>query len=363
MAYHIDVLPIGDTQCGEAIAIHIGDINSPDRSKRKVIIIDGGYKSNGDDLVAHIIKHYKTKEVDLVVSTHPDQDHINGLTAVLEQLDVKMLWMHRPWLHSEDIKSLKGMGFNASNVSNKLEKALSSANELEAVAIEQGVEIVEPFVGEAVFDTPYGRLSVVGPTREFYDQLMGEVLAYEPTKASFFSKITQSLSGIFESHTVETLQEGGRTSPQNNSSTVLLLELDNGNRALFAGDAGIDALENAHEELVTTHGHTPGSLKYIQVPHHGSRRNVSPSLLDKLLGTRTAVEGALQGYAVVSVSRDECKQGHPKKVVTNAFKRRGYPVHSTVDGEGKLYMSLGDDREGYSTSESLKHFTYVEPQD
>lgn len=361
MAYHIDFLPIGESQCGEAIAIHIGDLNSSDRSKRKVILIDGGYKSNGDEIVAHIIKHYNTNYIDLVVSTHPDQDHINGLTTVLEKLDVGALWMHRPWLHSKEVSSLKNVGFKSATVNNKLEKALSAASDLEAVAIQQRVPIVEPLVGECIFDSAYGRLTVVGPSREYYESLMGELLTYTPASSSFLTRVSQTVKGIFESHTVETLRDDGTTSPQNNSSTVLLLELDDGSRALFAGDAGIEALEAAHQVLVDEHGHTPGSLDVVQVPHHGSRRNVSPAILDKLLGERTVQAGAFVGTAVVSVSKDTCKQGHPKKVVTNAFRRRGYPVHTTA-GVNKLFKSAGAERDNYFTSEPLEHFDTVESQ-
>lgn len=360
MGYHIDFLPIGEKQCGEAIAIQIGDLRSADRSKKKIIIIDGGYKDDGQKVVNLVRTHYGTDIVDLVVSTHPDGDHINGLTTVLEELQVQELWLHRPWMHSAAVNSLKQMGFKSQNVSDKIEASLSSASDLEAVALRRGVPIYEPFVDQRLFDTPMGRISILGPTQEFYEAQLAEILSYTPKATSLLTKLVQAAAGVFESHAIETLGEGGKTSPQNNTSTVLLLEADNGKRALFAGDAGIEALEQAHEQLVAKYGHVPGSIAVVQVPHHGSRRNVGPSILDKLLGERTVNQGEVRGTAVVSVSEAECQDGHPKKVVTNAFKRRGYPVHPTK-GQSKLFFSIGDDRDGWnSPSKPLDHFDYVE---
>ncbi|MCQ2786209.1 MBL fold metallo-hydrolase [Helicobacter pylori] len=51
----------------------------------------------------HIEKYYETKRVDYAINTHPDQDHASGLTEVLKNLEVRELWMHRPWEYIEEI--------------------------------------------------------------------------------------------------------------------------------------------------------------------------------------------------------------------------------------------------------------------
>src|ERR1700728_1371929 len=100
MGYEIDFLPVGDkSKGGDAIALRYGDLFGS-RDDQTVMIVDGGYTDNGEALVNHIGKYYKTDRVDFVVSTHPDQDHILGLKVVLENIKVGTLLMHRPWLHS-----------------------------------------------------------------------------------------------------------------------------------------------------------------------------------------------------------------------------------------------------------------------
>jgi beta-lactamase superfamily II metal-dependent hydrolase len=88
---------------------------------------------------------------------------------------------------------------------------------------------------------------------------------------------------------------------------------------LFTGDAGIQALTQAID-YAEARGVSLTGLDYIQVPHHGSRRNVSPSVLDRMMG-KTAFVSASPGSTT-----------HPRKKVTNAFIRRGATVYQTRGG-------------------------------
>jgi hypothetical protein len=58
-------------------------------------------------------------------------------------------------------------------------------------------------------------------------------------------------------------------------------------------------------------------LRCVQIPHHGSRRNVSPSVLNAITAQ----------VALVSVAPKSTT--HPRRKVTNAFKRRGARVYRT----------------------------------
>ena len=106
MEYEIDFLSVGEnSNSGDAIALRYGNFTTNPHDQR-VVIIDGGYAGNGDDLVTHVTEYYATTRVDLVVSTHPDQDHIGGLSTVLDELHVNDLWMHRPWEHTDRIRDM-----------------------------------------------------------------------------------------------------------------------------------------------------------------------------------------------------------------------------------------------------------------
>src|SRR5260221_14328780 len=102
MGFEVDFQAVGDKgKSGDAIALRLWD--GADRSRQAVIVIDGGFADSGKTLVEHIRNYYGTSTVDLVVSTHPDGDHSAGLKTVLEELEVKQLWMHQPWKHVNGI--------------------------------------------------------------------------------------------------------------------------------------------------------------------------------------------------------------------------------------------------------------------
>ncbi|WP_456275300.1 MBL fold metallo-hydrolase [Bacillus sp. AK128] len=56
----------------------------------KKMLVDGGPKESGETVVSYLKKHNIT-ELDLVVSTHPDADHIGGLIEVLQLVKVKQI--------------------------------------------------------------------------------------------------------------------------------------------------------------------------------------------------------------------------------------------------------------------------------
>jgi beta-lactamase superfamily II metal-dependent hydrolase len=126
--------------------------------------------------------------------------------------------------------------------------------------------------------------------------------------------------------------------------------------ALLTGDAGIPALEDTLDRL-EDEGWRSGTLNFVQVPHHGSQRNVGPSVLDRLLGPKG--QGATIGTAFVSAPAKNPEHKHPAKKVTNSFLRRGYPVHAT-QGTAKWHYKDAPQREDYSTSEPLPLYDQVE---
>ncbi|WP_394141280.1 S-layer homology domain-containing protein [Cytobacillus oceanisediminis] len=56
----------------------------------KTMLVDGGKRDAGDEVVAYLHK-LGINTIDVMVSTHPDSDHIGGLIDVLEQVDVKQV--------------------------------------------------------------------------------------------------------------------------------------------------------------------------------------------------------------------------------------------------------------------------------
>lgn len=78
---------VGDEMHVHFIDVGQGDsifIESPDG---KTMLIDGGVKGAGEEIVAYL-KEQGVQKLDAVVATHPDADHIGGLIAVLNSMPI-----------------------------------------------------------------------------------------------------------------------------------------------------------------------------------------------------------------------------------------------------------------------------------
>ena len=112
------------------------------------------------------------------------------------------------------------------------------------------------------------------------------------------------------------------TSAENNMSVIQYANLCE-KRILLTADAGRDALAEAIEYAPLIGLTLPG-LDRIQVPHHGSRRNVSTELLDRLLGVRLASRSANEEEKIIAIiSAAQGDEDHPRKAVVRALIHRG----------------------------------------
>lgn len=360
MGYEIDFLPVGDGErSGDAIALRIGNLVGR-RDEQQVWVIDGGTKESGEALVAHIKKYYGTDRVDVVVSTHPDSDHSSGLSVVLEQMSkVGVLLMHQPWNHAENIRHLfDDERVTPSGIEERVWRALQDIRELEKIATKEGIPIREPFSDNFKF--------VLSPSKAFYEQQLANFRCMpEAARKESMARLLEALLGkakeaarALETWFQETLAdpEPDATSAENNSSVVLLLECD-GKKLLFTADAGLPALTQAanHADAL---GIALTTVRLIQVPHHGSKRNVGPTILNRIVGPIKATE-SYDKTAFVSASKDG-QPKHPAKKVVNAFKRRGANVFAT-QGKGLWHHSSdAPQRPGWDNATPLPFYKEVD---
>ena len=161
-----------------------------------------------------------------------------------------------------------------------------------------------------------------------------------------------------ESWTGERLRDGGVTSASNESSVILYANLAEERRILLTGDAGPQALSWA-AAYARANGYPLQSFSFVQIPHHGSRRNVGPSVLNQLLGP-IQPEGTTRFTAFVSAPKDD--DTHPRKIVLNAFMRRGGKVIAT-QGTNKIHYGGFPKRDGYVDVEPVPFSSTVEEYD
>lgn len=360
MAYEVDFLPVGEGEnSGDAIALRFGNL-SGSRNEYTVAVVDAGFKNSGEALVDHILRVYKTNKVDIIVSTHPDGDHIGGLSVVLENLTVGCLWMQQPWKHTKDIADMFRDGRVTDNsVKEDLRESLEAACGLEALARKKRIPIIEPFTG---LSDPTNSLYVIGPAKEYYESLLPSFRGTPKPKESMLEALMKAIQKaeevvkrVFESFDVETLDDNGETTAENNSSVILLLAQGQRN-ILLTADAGAPALNQAIDYLEACR-FDPGNITFVQVPHHGSQRNVGPTLLDRVLGPKLS-EDRRKKTAFVSVSKDG-EPKHPSKKVINAFRRRGAPVVATK-GAGICHFDGVSLRPGWCAAEPLPFYHEVE---
>jgi len=357
--YEVDFLAVGDGEkCGDAITLRFGNLlaNPPQQT---VVVVDGGFRDSGAALVQHIRNYYNTDIVDAVISTHPDNDHASGLETVLTELKVANLVMHLPWNHTQDTSHLfEDDRVTDESVRRALRESLETVRNLEKLAKQKGIKIVEPFWGVTGFNNV---MRVLGPTEAFYKKLLpgyrgtpepkaGLALAF----AQFAKEAKETVKTIAEHWGYETLDDTGETSAENNSSAILLFAIG-GESLLLTGDAGIPALSEAVGRLQAERFDF-STQKFVQVPHHGSKRNIGPTLLNTLIGPKTSQPTTIK-TAFASVSPDGSPK-HPAKKVTNAFLRRGAPVHVTA-GRPKCSYQNAPDR-GWSKSTPLPFYNEVE---
>jgi beta-lactamase superfamily II metal-dependent hydrolase len=359
IGYEVDFLPVGDGEkCGDAIALRFGTLLA-EPPQQTVVVIDGGFKDSGAELVKHIRKYYKTEIVDAVISTHADNDHASGLETVFNEMKVAYLVMHLPWKHTQDTSHLfEDDRVTDESVKRALRESLENARTLEKLAIQKNIKIVEPFWGVTGFNKV---MRVLGPTEEFYKSLLPGYRGTPEPKADlsygfkrFIMEAKETVKKIAEDWGYETLDNTGETSAENNSSAILLFTIS-GESLLFTGDAGIPALSEAVERL-QAEGFDFSTLKFVQLPHHGSKRNIGPMLLNTLIGPKTS-QPITNKTAYVSVSADGAPK-HPAKKVTNAFLRRGAPVHVTAGGK-KCHRQNAPER-GWANSIPLPFYNEVE---
>jgi hypothetical protein len=176
---------------------------------------------------------------------------------------------------------------------------------------------------------------ILGPSKEYYKQLLQEQLSLKSAIARSLrpswreralARRRDYLEEALEFMPDETLTDEGTTTERNNSSAICLVSVS-GRRLLFTGDAGIPALSSAAANFESTIGRFASNpLTLFQAPHHGSRRNVGPTVLDRILGRPGRAHGP--GTSAVCSSAKSAPK-HPSPKVVNALTRRGCEVVTT----------------------------------
>ena len=346
MGFQIDYLPVGDgSKGGDAITLRFGDLKGM-RQDQIVMVIDGGTKDSGKQIVEHIKEHYGTDTVDAVLATHPDSDHVSGLTEVLNDLNVGALWMHQPWDLAPDIKYSLNRTYTDAGLTNYVKASLGQAFDLSKIAKEKNIPVFVPFSGSSAFD---GMVQILGPSEDYYRELLAKFRSTPPAAESALSKLLGSaynfaeeqVKKVLESFELETLTDGCEHYSAENSSSVIMLLTINGKKILFTGDADAEALTRAADYSEQQLGVSLTDLHMLHVPHHGSKQNVGPTILNRIRAEKA------------QISAPVASNKHPHQSVINALIRRGARVFAT-QGTTVLHSHNSESRLGWGPVAELQ---------
>lgn len=288
--FEIDFLDVESKKSGDAIPLRY-ELNGV----TWIHVVDGGYQACGDKIVNHIRKY-----ADELISRFVNYTSVDNLRRRLKQVYPNLA-------------------------------------ALEEIAIEKGIPIYEPFQGASI-----GAFTVLSPTKSRYLDLIVEsertpesVEEAEETAVTtlgrFVEKVAAKAVYYLRAAWGEEIFSPEETSSENEMSVIQFANLC-GQRILLTGDAGRSALTEAADYAPYAGLALPG-IDRFQVPHHGSRRNVSTEVLDRWLGERLSAKplpGQESFHAIISSAKEDTD--HPRKAVVRALWHRGAKVVAT-EGE------------------------------
>ena len=339
--FEIDMLNLGDAD--SLLVTHWVD------GVATRILIDGGYAKDYETLSGFLFG-LNIQTLNHVVCSHPHSDHAEGLVKLLKdtRFNVQRLWAHRPRSHIDRYLLQRAMYESGERkVMKVLQESLKTQDTLISTATQRGIPCdIEPFTGQQV-----GPLTVCGPTKEFYESLLLEFTNVD--ELAEFETLMEAqgredaIADFLESAGIPDpdagLLDAPQTEPENESCTILGTQhKDTDGTAkilLFTADAGTVALEQAKTAYPVLKG-----CHWMQIPHHGSRHNI----------TLKQIQEFAPKTAFVSAAGNK---KHPRPAVVNAFKDTGTKVFSThypaSGGHKRFPVGVVPDRPGYVNATPL----------
>ncbi|KAF2519271.1 hypothetical protein E0W68_05755 [Flavobacterium salilacus subsp. salilacus] len=320
MDFVIDFIYVGD---GDGIVIWGRNPNESDF----VFFLDGGSQGYGKKIVEHyrnwIEPNLYKKRTLAFINSHPHTDHINGLIEIVNELGNDLSW----GFYNDPVKFIteelrENIKKSALKEEDKdivhLYKSFQKVHELNELCTKYKIEQKEAL--SEIFN--YKEIKVVSPTREFYIEKVQQF-----TNIDFLKKVDFKTKSSIDIDEYEEnikpciiVDEKNDASPENLSATVIELTDSKNRRYLLTSDAGVESFDDMEKN-----GFDCEELHIVQLPHHGSRRNVNTKWLSKFNPDMYLVSA-------------EGNKKHPRKAVISCVKKNlpNCNVYSTHKMKGVL---------------------------
>lgn len=359
MEFEINMINVED---GDAIILQLFK-----EDKKALIVIDGGYRRYYSKLINRInelLPNFDNK-IELIIGTHYDNDHLEGLSLLLDDckknnIDIGEIWMHKieesfdklvasmnERLSIEVTKAipqrkrnaeLSGSGFDEQK-SNLVVENYTFLRKLLEKIIEYNLESKIKEVKQGDYLDGFEEFKVISPTPDFYNSLLPSL-----REEKFFKEAqeTQLLTEdnrtekSFEEQVADTMNPCNRlqTSSVRNGVTstnlvsIVTLLQANDLKFLFTADAGIESFQN--QNLLTAE---LKNLDWLQLPHHGSKNNSSKIMLDHFNPRKVFVSG-------------KSVENRPDSTIVkclNTEEKRLESIDTTNDNSDTWYLKIDHD--------------------
>lgn len=300
------------------------------------VLIDGGYKKDYPvvrEFVLQRLSETASHQIDHLVCSHCHDDHAGGLLELASQAELAIgsAWILDTRGANEVLSLIRKSSMQLSGASSLLARVQASETTRHRLldTIERNytsTPIRQPFAGEWI-----GGLLILSPTPEFFDRQFRKL--EEPNQISLLeSEITASAAAsLFEIRADQAIKPlGAAVGPENEVSTVLAFPrpvAGNEEVFLFTADAGCEAFD----DILIRYPTQLKNLRWMQIPHHGSRRNLTESHVDHFAPTTSFISAA------GSIK-------HPSKKLVNRLKTHGsvFSTHYSVSKFSWLRQSSGE---------------------
>ena len=249
------------------------------------ILIDGGTRDTYIDSISDIYEELKesNQNLDLVILTHMDNDHIEGLIELLEEEVAEIL-------EDDDyIPTIKEVWFNSLDykIFNKISPN-SYIGAREQVTFREFIHNIKDKIAYKEY------ISVDSETMLEKNEIKFILLSPNDNKLKKAYKKNEEILRDYISSTKESFSKdcdesiedlalnplGGDSSVSNGSSIAFILIYDN-KKYLFLGDAHIPlVVENLkkHQKYFNKEGKI--EFEFVKLSHHGSRYNLNQAFLN-----------------------------------------------------------------------------------
>jgi hypothetical protein len=374
--FRVKLLP---AQHGDSIWIEYGETGATHH-----VLIDGGPVGAFGALRAHIeALPGARRELDLLVVTHIDSDHIDGIVKLLRHPELE-LRLREVWFNGwpQLSRPLTGAGAAARTAGGYLERGPVSGAGLDHLLLRRGVACNDRFMGCAALvpdDGPLPRarlpggleLTLLSPTAGKLTALRTawlrafESLGGTPGDEAFIGArldkdrrfrgddgaLPALPAGLDEAADAASALDAAVA---NGSSIAFVAEYE-GRRCAFLGDAHAPLIQQGQRRMARERGEETLRLDAVKVSHHGSDGNTTTLLLEAMACTNFLVStnGSVFEHPDDAAIARIIKHAAPARIYFNyrsdfnrkwgdeeLQRRAGYHAVYPADGQAGIELDL-----------------------